>query len=94
MKLSRAHNEYHLGYGEFENQKKQNAARLHRFESFLCGREAAFDKECGEKVGAQYDAANQWPPEEELPGFKAGVGSYFRELLTLSRKLTRIFALS
>lgn len=70
MKLSRAHNEYHLGYGEFENQKKQNAAHLHRFEYFLCGCEAAFDKECGEKAGAQYDAVNEWPQERSCRASK------------------------
>lgn len=94
MKLSRAHNEYHLGYGDFEKEKKANASRLHQFESFLCGREVAFDRECGAKVSPQYDAANQWPQEDELPGFKAGVGSYFGDLLTLSRRLTQLFALS
>jgi isopenicillin N synthase-like dioxygenase len=94
MKLARAHNEYHLGYSPFEKEKNEGASRIHRLESFLIGREAVFDAECGEKVGSKYDADNQWPEENELPGFKDAVGSYFRELLTFSRKLTNIFALS
>lgn len=94
MRLARSHNEYHLGYSPFEKQKKDGASRIHQFESILFGREATFDRECGAKVGPQHDAGNQWPEEGELPGFKTAVGQYFGELLTLSRKLTRLFALS
>ena len=94
MKISRINNEYHLGYGEFEKEKKPGARRIHQFESFQVGREAAFDNECGQKVGPEDDALNQFPPEEELPGFRAKVGRYFGEQLTFSRKLIRLFALS
>ncbi|KAJ9291358.1 hypothetical protein DTO021C3_1158 [Paecilomyces variotii] len=94
MRLSRSRNEQHLGYSPFEKEKQPGANRIHQFESILFGREAAFDREFGAKVDPEQDAANQWPKEDELPGFKAAVGQYFGELLALSRKLTRIFALS
>ena len=94
MNLSRSNNEYHLGYGEFEKEKKPNANRIHQYESFLVGREASFDNECGGKVSPKDDAANQWPLDSELPGFKDAVGRYFGEQLTFSRKLICIFALS
>ena len=94
MKTDRSKNKYHLGYNEFETQKKPGARRMHPFESFLVGREAAFDYECGAKVGPEHDAQNQWPLEEELPGFREKVGHYFGEQLTFSRKLIRLFALS
>ena len=94
LKLSREHSQYHLGYGEFEKEKRNGARNAHQFESFLFGREAAFDPAFGARVDTQHDAANQWPQEDDLPGFKAAVGGYFGDQLTFSRKLIRIFALS
>ncbi|KAL1987456.1 hypothetical protein VTN96DRAFT_3838 [Rasamsonia emersonii] len=94
MRLSKAHSEYHLGYSPFKMEEKKGVSPIHWFEGFLFGREAVFDHVYGDKVGPSHDAHNQWPEEDELPDFKAALGSYFSELLTLSRKLARIFARS
>ncbi|KAK7900795.1 hypothetical protein LTR67_003079 [Exophiala xenobiotica] len=94
MELDRQHNDMHLGYGPYETEPRPGALRTHRFESFMIGREAQFDREYGSKVGPEHDAQNQWPKEEDLPGFKATVGSYFGDVLSLSRKLVQVIALS
>ncbi|KAL2004721.1 hypothetical protein VTN00DRAFT_3249 [Thermoascus crustaceus] len=96
MAMDRNRSEYHLGYSPFEAEKKEGStgARVHQFETFMFGRQAAFDRKCGARVDPKNDAENQWPKEAELPGFKDAVGSCFGEMLTLSRKLVQIFALA
>jgi len=92
MELDRSKSDYHLGYEPFKSGER--GTRSHRYESILWGREATFDKECGDKVGPEYDAKNQWPKEEDIPGLRSSVSKYFGEMLSLSRMLTRLFALA
>lgn len=37
---------------------------------------------------------NQWPSEQQLPGFRATITAYFDALLVLGHKLLRLLALS
>ncbi|KAK5442570.1 hypothetical protein LTS15_010994 [Exophiala xenobiotica] len=93
MELDREKSEFHLGYGPFEDERK-SGDKAHPYESVLIGREAAWDGEYAGKVDPKFDAINLLPKEEDLPGHRAVVGKYFGEMLVLSRKLARIFALS
>ncbi|KAF2497234.1 Clavaminate synthase-like protein [Lophium mytilinum] len=67
-------------------------------EGFNFGYEAALDKTGGDGLYRNIDGTNvkgnQWPREEELPGFFENMREYYSELLQLARHLFRLFALS
>ncbi|ODV94024.1 hypothetical protein PACTADRAFT_44338 [Pachysolen tannophilus NRRL Y-2460] len=94
LKIDRKNNEYFLGYAPYEALNEKEGKRPHSYESLLFGREAKYDKEFGKETGEKFDANNQWPPQDVLPEFKPCVSEYFSQMLTLSRKLIRIFALA
>lgn len=93
LKLNRDKSQFHLGYDPYR-ATRNGGKKAHPYESILFGREVKFDKEYGDVVDPKDDAKNQWPAEDELPGFKTSVGSYYEQMTTLSRKLAGIFALS
>jgi isopenicillin N synthase-like dioxygenase len=53
------------------------------------GYEPSIDPEARE--GAQ--GHNEWPPEDQLPGFRTNTKRYMKRVLELSRKMHRLFAL-
>jgi isopenicillin N synthase-like dioxygenase len=93
MELDREKSEFHLGYGPFEDAKN-GGDKAHPYESVLIGREVAWDGEYTGKVDPKHDAINLLPKEEDLPGHRAIIGQYYGQMLKLSRKLARMFALS
>ncbi|KIW17910.1 hypothetical protein PV08_05105 [Exophiala spinifera] len=93
LNLSREKSQFHLGYDPYRGSRK-GGKKAHPYENIMFGREVKFDKEYRDVVDPKDDAKNQWPEEDELPGFKTSVGSYYEQMTTLSRKLAGIFALS
>jgi len=83
------------GYEPFFQTKYESTSRGDNHEGFNFNYEPSFDPE-GEREVANHDTkdafVNNWP--NGLPGFKETVLAYYSPLLTLSRLLTRIFALS
>ncbi|KAH8812761.1 hypothetical protein F5884DRAFT_671266 [Xylogone sp. PMI_703] len=68
-------------------------------EAFNWGYEAGLDPTGGDGKYVELDGSadgtkNQWPKEEELPGFYEGIASYYGHVLQLARHLFRLFALS
>ncbi|KAK5022241.1 hypothetical protein LTS07_010321 [Exophiala sideris] len=93
MKFSREKNQFHLGYDPYRGVRN-GGKKPHPYESMMFGREVKFDKEYRDVVDPKDDAHNQWPEDDELPGFKSSVGSYYEQMTSLSRKLVGIFAQS
>lgn len=68
-------------------------------EAFNWGYEAGLDPTGGDGKYVEIDGSsdgskNQWPSEEDLPGFYKGIAQYYAQVLQLSRHLCRLFALS
>ncbi|KAL8746070.1 MAG: hypothetical protein Q9190_001855 [Brigantiaea leucoxantha] len=70
-------------------------------EGFNWGYERAIDLDGGVEGYVELDGLppnkgreNVWPREEELPGFKQGVGEYYTHVMRLARKILGLFAVS
>lgn len=67
-------------------------------EGFNWGYEAAMDPSGGDGQYLDLDGVtkrcNQWPEEQDLPGFYDGIKKYYGCVLQLARHLFRLFALS
>ncbi|TVY47756.1 2-oxoglutarate-Fe(II) type oxidoreductase [Lachnellula occidentalis] len=68
-------------------------------EAFNWGYEAGLDPTGGDGKYVEIDGSsdgskNQWPSEDDLPGFYKGIAEYYSHVLQLSRHLCRLFALS
>ena len=69
-------------------------------EAFNWGYEDSLDPTGGDGKYVELDGTrpsashgNVWPCEDDLPGFRAGIGEYYGEVLQLARHLFRLFAL-
>lgn len=60
------------------------------FESINFGYEPSMDPGAS---GTQDNGPSFWPAEEKLPKFKENIGKYYSEVMGLSRRLLRLFAL-
>lgn len=70
-------------------------------QGFNFGYEPALDPTGGDSKYVELDGSppvpgktNVWPSETDLPGFHAGVATYYGQVLALARHLFRLFALS
>ena len=87
-----------LGLGWEPSEYTSIAGDVETKEAFNFCYEASMDRSGGDGKYRNLDGsdhkANLWPPEDELPGFKAGVGEYYGAVLDLARHMFRLFALS
>ncbi|KAL2004546.1 hypothetical protein VTN00DRAFT_3431 [Thermoascus crustaceus] len=86
-------------YGEHGDTEIYEKKMGNLSEAFDIGYEIAGDRQKGPNDVLPPDnfslyGGNQWPKEENLPGFRETYLSYFGEVLELSRRLMKIFALS
>ncbi|PVH94088.1 Clavaminate synthase-like protein [Periconia macrospinosa] len=86
------------GYGWEPSEYTSIAGDVETKEGFNFGYEEELDKSGGDggyrNLDGSVGKANQWPKEEDLPGFKKGVGEYYGAVLDLARHLFKLFALS
>lgn len=82
-------------------EKKDADSQEETKQGFNFGYEEGFDPIGGDEKYVELDGqppkeghTNVWPSEKDLLGFKAAVAEYYKQVLTLSRHLFRLFALS
>lgn len=88
--------------GDGDDSSSNMASQQETKEGFNWGYEAALDPTGGDgryvdldgQPPAGVSAGNVWPAEEDLPGFQAGIATYYGQVLALARHLFRLFALS
>lgn len=87
-----------LGLGWEPSEYTSIAGDSETKEAYNFGYEASMDRSGGDGKYKNLDgtthSANLWPPEAELPGFKASVAEYYAQVLELARHMFRLFALS
>ncbi|KKA20986.1 hypothetical protein T310_4985 [Rasamsonia emersonii CBS 393.64] len=86
-------------YGEHGDTEIYGKHTGNLSEAFDIGYEIAGDRQKGPDDKLPLDnfslyGGNQWPKEEYLPGFRETYLNYFAEVLELSRRLLKIFALA
>ncbi|KAJ9219823.1 hypothetical protein DTO169C6_7814 [Paecilomyces variotii] len=86
-------------YGEHSDEELSDKPAGNLSEAFDIGYEIAGDSQKGPDDVLPPDhyslyGGNQWPKEEHLPGFKKTYLAYFQEILELSRRMMKIFALA
>jgi isopenicillin N synthase-like dioxygenase len=86
-------------YGEHGDKEIYESKSGNLSEAFDIGYEIAGDRQKGpdDKLPADNFSlygGNQWPKEEVLPGFRETYLNYFAEILELSRRMLKVFALS
>ncbi|KAL1848257.1 hypothetical protein Plec18170_008168 [Paecilomyces lecythidis] len=86
-------------YGEHQDKEISDKPTGNLSEAFDIGYEIAGDSQKGPDDVLPPDdyslyGGNQWPKEEYLPGFKKTYLTYYQEILELSRRLMRTFALA
>ncbi|KAL1631159.1 hypothetical protein SLS56_004548 [Neofusicoccum ribis] len=92
MELSMAKNktEYY-GYAPKAIRMPDGAIKRRMYETIHWGYESALDPGVTEDAEASY---NFWPSEETMPGFRSLMGRYYSWMMTLARRLLRLFALA
>lgn len=82
----------------YASASKDDPSQAEHKEAFNWGYEEALDPSGGDgqyvDLNGSSKPTNQWPDENALPGFYAGVREYYGQVLMLARHLFRLFALS
>ncbi|CZT45013.1 related to gibberellin 20-oxidase [Rhynchosporium secalis] len=93
------HSDYFRGYEPASYTSVNELTTSETKEAFNWGYESGLDPTGGDGKYVELDgtpeaSVNAWPREPELPGFYEGIAKYYGQVLSLSRHLFRLFALS
>ncbi|PQE24907.1 hypothetical protein CJF32_00007260 [Rutstroemia sp. NJR-2017a WRK4] len=93
------HSDHFRGYEPASYSSVNNFTSKETKEAFNWGYEAGLDPTGGdgkyvELDGTSVGGKNQWPKEENIPGFYEGIADYYGRVIHLCRHLFRLFALS
>jgi isopenicillin N synthase-like dioxygenase len=90
MELDISNNKEFYGYAPIRTQIQEGQVRKRMFESINFGYEPQFDPDAVDMVD---NGPSFWPKEDDLPKFKDNIGAYYSAVMSLSRRLLRLFAL-
>ncbi|KAJ9132105.1 Isopenicillin N synthetase [Pleurostoma richardsiae] len=90
MELDITKNTEFYGYAPIKTVMPDGATKKRLFESINFGYEPSMDPGA---TGTDDNGPSFWPEESKLPNFKENVGKYYSEMMALSRRLLKMFAL-